>query len=328
MNGGRAERAARCPRRRSASGRLDVGHRQVVRSPGALHGTEKAASTSAISRPSCSMRAESVLSERPSRSIAGADLDRPRLGRARVVDRQRARRARRRRRRSRSARAAASPRGSRRGGRARHASRRRHVGRRTRALRRRARCSADRRVALERRPGSAALAGSATHEPLVGDAVRPVGGVARAARGGAPRRPRSCPRTTSPASRPRRRARAWRCGRGTSGRGRSPPRSRGRPSSAFSSARSVSTSRSFVGSSSSSRLPPLRSSLARCTRLRSPPESLPMRRLLVGALEVEAGRVLARVDLAVADLDAGRSLRRSPPRPSCSGSSASRDWST
>src|SRR5207237_838418 len=43
-------------------------------------------------------------------------------------------------------------------------------------------------------------------------------------------------------------------------------------SSASSSARSVSTSRSFVGSSSRSTLPPLRSSFARCTRLRSPPE--------------------------------------------------------
>src|ERR671916_502831 len=46
-------------------------------------------------------------------------------------------------------------------------------------------------------------------------------------------------------------------------------------SSACSSARSVSTSRSLVGSSSSSRLPPRRSSLARCTRLRSPPDSAP-----------------------------------------------------
>ena len=46
-------------------------------------------------------------------------------------------------------------------------------------------------------------------------------------------------------------------------------------SSASSSARSVSTSRSFVGSSSSSRLPPERSSFARWTRLRSPPERSP-----------------------------------------------------
>ena len=44
-----------------------------------------------------------------------------------------------------------------------------------------------------------------------------------------------------------------------------PPKLRG----ASSSDRSVSTSRSFVGSSNSSRLPPLRSSLARWTRLRS-----------------------------------------------------------
>src|SRR5581483_1928063 len=48
-------------------------------------------------------------------------------------------------------------------------------------------------------------------------------------------------------------------------------------SSASSSARSVSTSRSFVGSSRRSTLPPLRSSFARCTRLRSPPERSPTR---------------------------------------------------
>src|SRR4029077_637998 len=47
--------------------------------------------------------------------------------------------------------------------------------------------------------------------------------------------------------------------------------------SASSSARSVSTSRSFVGSSSRSTLPPLRRSFARCTRLRSPPERSPTR---------------------------------------------------
>src|SRR4029077_3708437 len=46
-------------------------------------------------------------------------------------------------------------------------------------------------------------------------------------------------------------------------------------SSASSSARSVSTSRSFVGSSSRSTLPPLRRILARWTRFRSPPESWP-----------------------------------------------------
>src|SRR2546430_1935310 len=46
-------------------------------------------------------------------------------------------------------------------------------------------------------------------------------------------------------------------------------------STASSSARSVSTSRSFVGSSSRSTLPPERRSFARWTRLRSPPERSP-----------------------------------------------------
>ena len=61
---------------------------------------------------------------------------------------------------------------------------------------------------------------SATHQPLVGDPVGTVGGRAEHAPGGAPRRPRSCPRTSSPGSRPRRPARGWRRGPGTSGRGR------------------------------------------------------------------------------------------------------------
>ena len=74
-------------------------------------------------------------------------------------------------------------------------------------------------------------------------------------------------------------------------------------SSASSSARSVSTSRSFVGSSSSSTLPPERSSFARWTRLRSPPLRSDDALLLVGAPEVEPGDVLARVDLAPAELD-------------------------
>ena len=47
-------------------------------------------------------------------------------------------------------------------------------------------------------------------------------------------------------------------------------------------ARSVSTSRSLVGSSSSSRLPPVFSSLARWTWFRSPPEHADLA-LLVGA---------------------------------------------
>ena len=49
----------------------------------------------------------------------------------------------------------------------------------------------------------------------------------------------------------------------------------GKFSSASSSARSVSTSRSFVGSSSSSTLAPWRNSFARCKRLRSPPDRSP-----------------------------------------------------
>src|ERR1700733_7917680 len=46
--------------------------------------------------------------------------------------------------------------------------------------------------------------------------------------------------------------------------------------SASSRARSVSMSRSLVGSSSRSTLPPDLSTLARCTRLRSPPDRSPM----------------------------------------------------
>ena len=47
---------------------------------GALHGTEKAASASAISLPSCSMRADRVLSERPARSITVSMLTGPVCG--------------------------------------------------------------------------------------------------------------------------------------------------------------------------------------------------------------------------------------------------------
>ena len=77
----------------------------------------------------------------------------------------------------------------------------------------------------------------------------------------------------------------------------------GKPSSASSSARRVSTSRSLVGSSSSSTLPPDFSTLARCTRLRSPPESSPIVCCWCGALEVEAPDVAARRGLVVADLE-------------------------
>ena len=47
---------------------------------GALQGTEKAASASATSAPSCSIRAESVLSERPSRSMTVRMLTGPGSG--------------------------------------------------------------------------------------------------------------------------------------------------------------------------------------------------------------------------------------------------------
>ena len=61
---------------------------------GPAQGSENAASASAISFPSWLMRADSVLSERPSRSSVVRDLHRPGLGCTCVVDRQRARRAR------------------------------------------------------------------------------------------------------------------------------------------------------------------------------------------------------------------------------------------
>jgi hypothetical protein len=59
----------------------------------------------------------------------------------------------------------------------------------------------------------------------------------------------------------------------------------GKSSSASSSARSVSPSRSLVGSSRRSTLAPDLSILARCTRLRSPPESCPN---LLGGLTLAA----------------------------------------
>ena len=72
-------------------------------------------------------------------------------------------------------------------------------------------------------------------------------------------------------------------------------------SSASSSARRVSTSRSLDGSSSSSTLPPLSSVAARCSRPRSPPDSVADDLLLVAALEVEAAQVGARRHLEAAD---------------------------
>ena len=169
-----------------------------------------------------------------------------------------------------------------------------------RASRRPIRCMPSRRV--ERREHSR-RAPLGANELLVRDAVRAVGlgaealvpvllvGLEVALE---PRRP---------ASRPRTRARASRRGRGTSDRGRSRRRSPGTSSSASSSARSVSTSRSFVGSSSSRTLPPRRSSFARCTRLRSPPESTPTLRCWSEPLKLKPATYARDVDLALADLD-------------------------
>ena len=63
----------------------------------------------------------------------------------------------------------------------------------------------------------------------------------------------------------------------------------------------MSTSRSLVGSSSSSRLPPLFSSFARCTRLRSPPERSFTFFCWSAPLKLNAAAVGARVHLALAD---------------------------
>ena len=74
-------------------------------------------------------------------------------------------------------------------------------------------------------------------------------------------------------------------------------------SSASSSARSVSTSRSLVGSSSSSRLPPVAQQLRQVQAVALAARQLRDLLLLVGALEVEAGDVGAAVHGAVAELD-------------------------
>ena len=82
-------------------------------------------------------------------------------------------------------------------------------------------------------------------------------------------------------------------------------------SSASSSARSVSTSRSFVGSSSRSTLPPLFSELRQVHAVPLAAGELADRLLLVAAPEVEPRRVLARVDLLLAqqhDVLAARDL--------------------
>ncbi len=131
---------------------------------------------------------------------------------------------------------------------------------------RRVRCLAPRRGARHLQPLLR------PDERLVADPVRLVGLGAEALVAVRPRTRRRCPRTRPPRSRPRTRGCASRRGRGTSDRGVITTAQPANESSASSSARSVSTSRSFVGSSSSSRLPPERRSLARCRRLRSPPE--------------------------------------------------------
>jgi hypothetical protein len=74
-------------------------------------------------------------------------------------------------------------------------------------------------------------------------------------------------------------------------------------SSASSSDRSVSTSRSLVGSSSSSRFASFCSSFARWMRLRSPPEQDADVLLLLAALEAERGHVGARGHLGGPQLD-------------------------
>ena len=98
---------------------------------------------------------------------------------------------------------------------------------------------------------------------------------ARAAGAGPPRSRRSCRRTRPPRCPP---SKAMMCVAMRSRNQRSwltTTRHPANSTSASSSARRVSTSRSLVGSSSSSRLAPPRRSFARCTRLRSPPDSVP-----------------------------------------------------
>ena len=88
----------------------------------------------------------------------------------------------------------------------------------------------------------------------------------------------------------------------------------GKSISASSSAPSVSTSRSLVGSSRSRTFPPERSSFARWTRFRSPPRD-PDQLLLVAAPEVEPRDVLPRVHLPLAERRSRPGGRRSPSRP-------------
>ena len=153
VNGG-APREQRSPGSRSASGGGDVGHRQLGDLRRAPRRPRRRPARARSALPSCSMRADSVLSERPARSIVACDPHRARLRRARVVDRQRARRALGLGDASRSARAAASPRGSRRAARARRASRARRRPRTARCAGRAVvRCATARTTAVSRSNG-------------------------------------------------------------------------------------------------------------------------------------------------------------------------------
>ena len=167
-------------------------------------------------------------------------------------------------------------------------------------------------------------------QPAVGDALGPVGLLAQACAAGGPRTPGSCPRTTSTWLSPSK-ARMWVAMRSRNQRSwRDDHRAAGeRRASASSSARSVSTSRSLVGSSSSSRLPPPAQQLGQVDAVALAARELAHALLLVGALEVERGDVGARVDiLAPAELDQVLAARDLLATRSCRPSSASRDWST
>ena len=92
-------------------------------------------------------------------------------------------------------------------------------------------------------------------------------------------------------------------------------------SSASSSARSVSTSRSFDGSSSSSTLPPAQQRLGQMQPAALAARQLADDLLLVAALEVEAAEVGARRHLELADGQDVLAAGDRPPRRSCRWSS-------
>ena len=159
--------------------------------------------------------------------------------------------------------------------------------------------------------------GQARDELLVGDAVRAVGLGAERARGGAPRRPRSCPRTSATCESPSK-ASTWVAiaveepaivGDDHRAAGE-------REQRLLERAQRVDVE--VVG-----RLVEQQQVAAACAaaspgaaRLRSPPESLPTLRCWSEPLKLKPRDVGARVHLAVADLDLRRRRRRSPPRRS------------